>query len=66
MKEEIKTRAATFSPQELDLIGCALIRYLSELRARSRLMERFGAPQHMEKHRAKIALGEKLLEEFGS
>lgn len=62
--DEIKGKRGLFTPEELDLLLCALLRYLTELRSRSRLMERFASPEHLEKHRAKIALGERLLEDL--
>lgn len=64
MEKEIRGKQALFTAPEIDLILCALLRYSTELRSRSRLMERFASAEHLEKHRAKIALGEKLLEEF--
>lgn len=66
MKEEVerKDKLDSFSAEELDLVVCALVRYCSELRHRTSLLERFGTWQHLEKHRAKIALGEKLLEKL--
>jgi len=51
-----------FNPDELDLLLCALVRYTSELRSRTSLMERFASPEHLASHRAKIATAEALLE----
>jgi hypothetical protein len=53
-----------FSFDEIDLLVCALMRYQTELRSRTPLMERFATPEHLATHQAKIALGEALLERF--
>jgi hypothetical protein len=53
-----------FTPAERDYILCALIKYGSELRSRTHLMERFASPEHLQNHRAKILLGEKILNDF--
>jgi hypothetical protein len=54
-------KSAVFTRAELDYVCCALIKYQTDLRARTKLMERFATPEHLANHRAKIALGEKLL-----
>jgi hypothetical protein len=54
----------SFSHDEIDLLVCALLRYDSELRSRSSLMERFASPEQLSNHRAKIARSEALLERF--
>jgi hypothetical protein len=54
----------SFSHDEIDLLVCALLRYDSELRSRSSLMERFASPEQLNNHRAKIARSEALLERF--
>jgi hypothetical protein len=53
-----------FTPEELDYVCCALIKYQTDLRARTKLMERFATPEHLANHQAKIALGEKLLDDL--
>jgi hypothetical protein len=58
------TKSAVFTCEELDHICCALIKYQTDLRARTKLMERFANPEHLANHRAKIELGEKLLEDL--
>jgi hypothetical protein len=58
------TKSAVFTPEELDHVCCALIKYQTDLRARTKLMERFAAPEHLANHRAKIELGEKLLSDL--
>jgi hypothetical protein len=54
----------TFSHEEIDLVVCALLRYQTDLRTRTPLMERFASPEHLASHQAKIAMGEALLERF--
>jgi hypothetical protein len=54
----------SFNHEEVDLLVCALLRYQTDLRSRSALMERFANPEHLASHQAKIALGEALLERF--
>ena len=54
----------SFSHDEVDLLVCALLRYQTDLRTRTPLMERFANPEHLASHQAKIALGEALLERF--
>jgi uncharacterized protein YceH (UPF0502 family) len=54
----------SFSHEEVDLLVCALLRYQTELRSRSPLMERFATPEHLANHLSKIARGEALLERF--
>jgi hypothetical protein len=61
---EQEDKTAVFSAEELDYVCCALIKYQTELRTRTKLMERFAAPEHLANHRAKIALGEKLLSDL--
>jgi hypothetical protein len=58
------TKTAVFSAEELDYVCCALIKYQTDLRARTKLMERFATPEHLANHQAKIALGEKLLSDL--
>ena len=58
------TKSAVFTPEELDYVCCALIKYQTDLRVRTKLMERFANPEHLANHRAKIALGEKLLSDL--
>jgi hypothetical protein len=62
------TKTAVFTPEELDYVCCALIKYQTDLRFRTELMERFATPEylaeHLARHRAKIALGEKLLSDL--
>lgn len=62
--EKITGKRELFTPEELDLIVCALLRYSAELRSRSRLIERFADPKHVQSHKAKIALTERLLEDL--
>jgi hypothetical protein len=57
-------KSAVFTPEELDYVCCALIRYQSDLRARTKLVERFANPEHLANHHAKIVLGEKLLSDL--
>jgi hypothetical protein len=57
-------KSAVFTPEELDYVICALIRHQTELRSRTHLMERFATPEHLAKYLAKLALGEKLLEDL--
>jgi ribosomal protein L29 len=64
MEKEIAGKRGHFTPEELDYVLCALLKYQAELRGRTSLMQRFANPQHMENHRAKIALGERLLEDL--
>ena len=54
----------TFSHDEVDLLVCALLRYQTDLRSRSPLMEKYASPEHLANHQAKIALGEALMERF--
>jgi hypothetical protein len=61
MNKELKN---LLEPAELDYLVCALIRYQSELRTRTNIMEAYAAPGHLANHRAKLSVGEKLLEEF--
>jgi hypothetical protein len=58
------TKSAVFTPEELDLLLCALFRYQTELRSRTPLMQRFATNEHLAKHLAKVALGEKLLQDL--
>jgi uncharacterized protein YceH (UPF0502 family) len=60
----METLPYSFSHEEVDLLVCALLRYQTELRTRTQLMERFATPEHLASHQAKIALGEALLERF--
>jgi hypothetical protein len=62
--ESIETKTAVFTPEELDYVIGALIRHQSCLRSRTHLMERFATAEHLANHRAKIALGEKLLNDL--
>jgi hypothetical protein len=54
----------SFSHDEVDLLVCALLRYQTDLRSRSALMEKYADPEHLASHQAKIALGEALLDRF--
>jgi hypothetical protein len=54
----------SFSHDEVDLLVCALLRYQTDLRSRTPLMEKYAAPEHLANHFSKIALGEALLEQF--
>ena len=60
----METLPYSFNHQEVDLLVCALLRYQTDLRTRTLLMERFANPEHLASHQAKIALGEQLLERF--
>jgi hypothetical protein len=60
----MSNKTVLFTPEELDHVCCALIKYQTDLRARTKLMERFANPEHLANHRAKIALGEKLLSDL--
>jgi hypothetical protein len=60
----METLPYSFSHDEIDLLVCALLRYQSDLRTRTPLMERFATPEHLANHQAKIARGEALLERF--
>jgi hypothetical protein len=60
----METLPYSFSHEEIDLLVCALLRYQTDLRSRTPLMERFATPEHLASHQAKIALGETLLEQF--
>ena len=53
-----------FNQEEIDLLVCALLRYDSELRSRTSLVERFASTEQLSNHRAKIARSEALLERF--
>lgn len=64
MEKQITGKRGLFTPEELDFVICALLRYQTDLRARTKLMERFAAPEHLANHQAKIALGEQLLEDL--
>jgi hypothetical protein len=61
---DMSNKTVLLTPEELDHVCCALIKYQTDLRARTKLMERFAAPEHLANHRAKIALGEKLLNDL--
>lgn len=54
----------TFTNEETDIIVCALLKYVAELRSRSHLLDRFASPEHLQNHRAKISLGERLLNQL--
>jgi hypothetical protein len=54
----------SFSHDEVDLLVCALLRYQTDLRSRTPLMEKYAASEHLANHLSKIALGEALLEQF--
>jgi hypothetical protein len=60
----INKKAELFTAAEVDYIICALIKYQTELRGRTHLMERFADREHLERHAAKILLGEKILNDF--
>jgi hypothetical protein len=60
----METLPYSFSHDEIDLLVCALLKYQTELRIRSPLMEKYAAPEHLASHMAKIAQGEALLERF--
>jgi hypothetical protein len=64
METEPKARRAFFTEAELDYLLCAIIRQQTEFRSRLPLMERFANAEHLSNHRAKIALGERLLEDL--
>jgi hypothetical protein len=62
--QTVSNKTVLLTPEELHHVCCALIKYQTDLRARTKLMERFANPEHLANHRAKIALGEKLLEDL--
>jgi hypothetical protein len=64
VEKEIKIKRAVFTEAELDYLLCAIIKQQTEFRSRIPIMERFAAADHLANHRAKIALGERLLEEL--
>jgi hypothetical protein len=64
MEKEVKGKRALFTEAELDYLLCAIIRQQTEYRSRIPLMERFANAEHLANHRAKIALGERLLEDL--
>jgi hypothetical protein len=64
MESEIKGKSALFTGPELDYLVCALIRYQSELRAKTNIMEAHAGAEHLANHRARLKMGERLLEEF--
>jgi hypothetical protein len=60
----METLPYSFSHDEIDLLVCAVLRYQTDLRSRTPLMEQYASPEHLANHQAKIALGEALLERF--
>lgn len=51
-------------PAELDYLICAVIRMQGELGGRLPIMKRFGSPEHLRNHQARLELGEVLLQKL--
>jgi hypothetical protein len=64
MEKQVSGKRGLFTAAELDLILCALIRQQTELRARVSIMEKYASAEHLANHRAKLVLGERLLEDL--
>lgn len=60
MTEELKRWA--FTEAELDYLVCALIRYQSELRTKTKIMEAHASADHLANHRARLLVGTRLLD----
>jgi hypothetical protein len=66
MEKPVSGKRGLFTPEEIDVILCSLIRQQSEMRSRLPIMEKYARPEHLANHKARIAVGEGLLKDLGS
>lgn len=64
MEKQIHGKRGLFTPEELDVVVCALISQQSEFRKLLPIMEKYANPKHLANHLERIAIGEKLLNDL--
>lgn len=64
MEKQVSGKKGLFTPEELDVVICALIRYQTEARSRLPIMEKYASPQHLANHLQRFATVEKLLKDL--
>jgi hypothetical protein len=64
MEKPVSGKGGLFTPAELDLIICALVRQQTDLRSRLPIMEKYASAEHLVNHRRRLELGERLLEDL--
>jgi hypothetical protein len=64
MEKPVSGKRGLFTPEELDLVLCALVRQQTDFRSRLPIMEKYAGPEHLANHRRRLELGERLLEDL--